>query len=352
MKYLPFIAFIILALGVFFGMHYYTWLRTTGFFFGAKNVWLYALLLSLVFPLAALLDKLAHSPITSTIYYAASVWLGIVFFAFCTLLILQIVNLAYPILGKPLFGIIFISFILILSIFSAINASTLKVKETEIENFGKDITIAHLSDIHIGTIRNKEFLQKIVDETNTLNPDVVVITGDLFDGSGKLNQEVLEPLNQLDAPIYVIMGNHEFYEGESRVIKLLNKTNATVLRNSVEEFKGIQIIGLDYSENKSYVAKELKRLNINTSKPSILLNHVPIGYNDAKNAGIKLQLSGHTHGGQMFPFSLLVRAVFPKYKGLYTLEDFSLYVSQGTGTWGPPMRLGTRSEIALIRLKE
>ncbi|MFA6089803.1 MAG: metallophosphoesterase, partial [Candidatus Woesearchaeota archaeon] len=192
----------------------------------------------------------------------------------------------------------------------------------------------------------------IIEKTNSLNPDVVVITGDFVDGSGKLSIKTFEQLNNIKAPTFMVMGNHEFYEGEQRVIDLLSETKVKVLRNESELIKGINIIGLDYSENKSYVAEHLKNIEFNNSKPTILLNHVPMGYEDAAKSGVKLQLSGHTHNGQIFPFTLLVKARFPKINGLYNIDNLSLYVSPGTGTWGPPMRLGSKNEITVLKLKK
>jgi predicted MPP superfamily phosphohydrolase len=346
--------FLIFIFLILFGMHYYVLAKILGFFVNTNKIWLYALILAAMYPLASIIDRTSHSGATIALYYAASVWIGIVFLAFFTILIFEAINIVYPVFDRLIFAGIIIGIIVLVTIISVASAAQIKVKEVQIDNFGKDMTVVQLSDVHIGTIKNTAFLNRVVKKTNSLNPDIVVITGDLLDGSGKLNLDVLEPLNEINAPVYMIMGNHEFYEGEDRVIKLLNKTNVTVLRNDSVTVKGIEIIGLDYSENKTYVSKELEKIKINDSKPSILLNHVPIGYIDAKNAGIDLQLSGHTHAGQIFPFTLLVRAAFPKYRGLYTFEDsnFALYVSQGTGTWGPPMRLGSTGEITLLHLKK
>ena len=250
---------------------------------------------------------------------------------------------------RKLFRIFFILFV---SIYSIINASKIHVSEINIEHFGTDLRVVQLSDVHIGTVRNSEFLNRIIKKTNSLNPDIVVITGDLVDGSGKLSEETFEPLNKITAPTFIIMGNHEFYEGEQRVINMISGTKAKILRNQNYEINGVNIIGLDYSENKTYVADNLKSIKFNKSNPTILLNHVPLGYEDAEKSGIKLQLSGHTHNGQMFPFTLFVKIRFSKISGLYEIGKMKLYVSSGTGTWGPPMRLGSKNEITLINLRK
>jgi len=350
MKNLPIIIFLTVFLAVYFGMHYYTLYRVLGFFSGSQKIWIAALLLSATYPIAALMDRLLHSLASRITYYIASAWLGIVFLTMMTLLILEIANLITPIFKLPIVGYGLIIFILAISTYAMINASQITVKEVSIDN-GKEMKVVQLSDVHIGTIRNSKFLNRIVDKTNELKPDIVFITGDLVDGSGKLSQETFAPLNNISAPVYYIMGNHEFYEGEDSVAHLLNKSHAKVLRNSMAVEKGVNIIGLDYSEKTEYVAEQLSRINFSKSRPTIILNHVPIGYEEAKKSGAKLQLSGHTHNGQLFPFTLFVKLRFAKTTGLYKMGNFSFYISQGTGTWGPPMRLGSKSEITLLNLK-
>jgi len=354
MKYVQMILFFLVVVIIYFAMHYYVAHRIIGFFSKSNKILLVSLVMTLTFPIMILFDRFFHSTATRTLYYAASVWMGFVFITLCTLLIFELINVFYPVFHKAAFGIALLGITIAITIYSIINAANITIKDVEINNFGKNMTAVQLSDIHIGTIKNSQYLSRIVKKTNELNPDVIFITGDLFDGSGKITKDTIKPLTELKAPTYFIMGNHEFYEGEDRVAELLKSTNITVLRNNITTFNGVQIIGLDYSENKTYVAVQLEKLKIDSSKPSVLLNHVPLGYNDAKEKGIRLELSGHTHGGQIFPFSIATKIAFPKNKGLYTFENdsFSIYVSQGTGTWGPPMRLGTRSEITLIHLKK
>jgi uncharacterized protein len=351
MKYFPTIMLVILFISFYFGMQYYSMFRLTGFFAKNYNLLIISLVLTLIYPVATIIDRLFHSIYTRIIYFFVSSLAGMLFILFFTLLILELINLITPIFNKQIIGIILLLFVFALSIFAIINATDITVKKINIDNFGKDLRIVQLSDVHIGTVRNSHFLNKIITKTNSLNPDIVVITGDFVDGSGKLSAETFVQLNGIKAPVYLVMGNHEFYEGEQKVIDFLSKTKVKVLRNEPELIKGINIIGLDYSENKSYVADHLKNIEFNKSKPTILLNHVPIGYDDAEKAGIKLQLSGHTHDGQIFPFTLLVKTRFPKINGLYNIGNMSLYVSPGTGTWGPPMRLGSKNEITVINLK-
>ncbi len=352
MKYLPITIFLISLLVIFFGINYYILYRATGFFTDLNHLWLYAIILSALFPLASLLERAAHSLPTRIFYIFSAIWIGFVFLLLVTLLLLEIINIFSPVFHNFMLGCTVIILVAALTLFSIINASHLVVKDVTVDGFGKNMTAVHISDIHIGSVRGKKFLSNIVDKTNNLNPDVVFITGDLVDGSRTISKSDIAPLKKIKAPIYFIMGNHDQYEGENSVAKLLEGTNITILRNEQTMFKGIQIIGLEYTESNNYVAEHLANMTINLSKPSILLNHAPTGYAAAKKAGITLELSGHTHGGQIFPFSLAAKLVHHKDNGLYKMGKFSLYVSQGTGTWGPPMRLGTTSEITLLHLEK
>ena len=128
-------------------------------------------------------------------------------------------------------------------------------------------------------------------------------------------------------------------------------TKLRILRNELVVFNQIQVIGVEYSFEHDHLKNTLKRLKINYDTPSILLYHIPKGLKEANEVGIDLQLSGHTHNGQIMPFNFLVKLMFPYINGLYEYKGTKLYVSPGTGTWGPPMRIGSNCEITLIKLK-
>lgn len=351
MKAFPALFFLLIFSLVYYGMNYYVLGRGFGFFGLSFRVWLWALVLTLSFPLVMFVDRFAHSLPTRILYFASGSWLGIVFLCFVIFLLAELINLVVPIFQYSFVGKGLVLFAGLLSIFSLINGSVMTTKEVVIDDFGAEQSVVQLSDVHVGTIRNQGFLRMVVSKVNALKPDMVVITGDLVDGSGKLEKETFAPLQNLEMPAYFVMGNHEVYEDTEKVKSLLADTPLIVLENEMVETDGISLIGLSYTENKKSVRKTLEQLSLQPSQPSILLNHAPIGYEAAKQAGVRLQLSGHTHQGQLFPFTLLVSIPFPRIGGLYTEEGFSLYVSPGTGTWGPPMRLGSRNEITLFRLR-
>jgi len=194
-------------------------------------------------------------------------------------------------------------------------------------------------------------MERIVGETIKLNPDVVFITGDMVDGSARLHKHTFKAINRLKMPVFFVTGNHETYEGMDEVFRVLEGSNLKILSGEVIDFKGVQVVGVNYSFERNHLQNTLNQLKIEKEKPSILLYHLPQELESTHAAGIDLQLSGHTHNGQMIPFNYLVKLMFPYIRGLYDYKGTKLYVSQGTGTWGPPMRLGSRCEITLINLK-
>jgi predicted MPP superfamily phosphohydrolase len=186
---------------------------------------------------------------------------------------------------------------------------------------------------------------------NETKPDLVLITGDLADSPMKPSDNPFSALDGLNAPAFFCLGNHEYYAGIEEVTGMLAKTKVRVLRNETAVVGDVQVIGLDYggaAEVKEYLA----RLPMDATRYKVLMYHQPDGMEEARAAGIDLMLCGHTHGGQFFPFTVINRLVWGKwYRGLHKIGDMHLYTSTGAGTWGPPMRLGTRSELALIKVK-
>jgi len=304
------------------------------------------------YPLSTLGGRMVSNRIIRIFYIIASSWMGISFYLLTFIGIYWISSLFYNI-PNEIAGIIIILLTLILSIYSFINSQYLVVKHIKIplKHLKKDLKVVQLSDIHIGAIRNSSYMEKIVKKTNKLDPEIIFITGDLVDGSVRLNTTTFNAINKLKAPIFFINGNHEIYEGLDEVFRIFRKTNMKILRDELYEYNGIQIIGVEYSYKPNHLKKVISQLKINPETPSILLYHLPRGLKIVANANIGLQLSGHTHAGQIFPFNYLAKLAFRYMHGIYTYNETYLYVSPGTGTWGPPMRLGSRCEITVINLK-
>jgi len=239
----------------------------------------------------------------------------------------------------------------------AVIASSFFVSETEIKISGlsKELTVMQISDVHIGHHRGRNYLAKIVNETNKRNPDLILITGDLVDVESSLRPGVLEPLSDFKAPVYFVEGNHEKHFGAERVLKLIGEHNVRILRNEVIETNGIQLIGLNYINihrpDHDSVESLLKELPKKNNVPSILISHSPINIQHLYSAGIDLMLAGHLHGGQFFPLYPLSKLSFPYTRGLYQYNNTKVFVSSGAGTsFMICVRLGSLNEINLLRL--
>lgn len=353
-RILGLVMFLVFFFLAYLGLHYYVFWRFSGFFGLHRGILFYVLmvLLAASFPVMSIIARYSNNVLTRIFYTLSGIWLGALFIAFWVLLIYEVIRLFFN-LSPVTAGIVVFVVVIFLVVYSVISASFVSVKEVKVrvKNLDKELKVVQISDVHIGTVHNEEYLQKIVDKINKVNPDIVLITGDLFDGGGDVTKETLAPLNNISAKIFFTTGNHEQYEGLDDVFAVLKTTKVNVLRNEIVNYKEIQIIGVDNPSNEfSKTIDALSRIKINKSKPSILMYHPPSGYEDAKKAGISLQLSGHAHDGQIFPLNYLWKLFYPKVYGLYDLNGTYLYISAGTGTWGPPMRLGSRSEITVIKL--
>ncbi|MBN1544424.1 metallophosphoesterase [Candidatus Woesearchaeota archaeon] len=353
-RILSFILFFSVFFTVYLAMHFYVFWRMSLLLGISRNIWFYAVMaaLALSFPVTSLIERFLDGPVCRLFYTLAATWLGAIFLMLCLLVIYEAVRV-FVRLPSPAAGIAVLSITLVLVVYGILNAAFIKVNEVEVPMSGLDeeMTLVQLSDIHLGTIHDANYLRTIVDKTNALEPDLVLITGDLVDGSGRIDGKSLAPFKDMKAKMFFSTGNHETYEGIDFMIGLLNKTNVHVLRNQVVHHKGIQIVGMDNpGEGISDQNINLKHIKFDRDKPAVLMYHPPLGFADAAEAGIDLQLSGHTHAGQIFPFSLFTRMFYRYTGGLYEKDGAYLYVSPGTGTWGPPMRIGSRSEITLIRL--
>lgn len=234
----------------------------------------------------------------------------------------------------------------------------LSMESTRIpESIGK-IRIVQISDVHIGIIIGEKRLKRIVDEIKKANPDILVSTGDLLDG--QINN-LVEPVKLLRSiePRYgkfAITGNHEFYAGIHESVDFMKDSGFTVLRSEGKTVAGlINIVGVDDPAGKRYgLAGEVSERELlsrfNREYFTLLLKHQPVVNADAQGL-FDLQLSGHTHKGQIFPFSLITRIFFPNHAGYYELPGQSrLYVNRGAGTWGPPIRFLSPPEITVIDL--
>ncbi len=303
------------------------------------------------------------SRIGSLIYRTAAITMGMMLYLLISVLMVDLLRI-FTGWTPQLYGIISLSMTILISLYGIWNSTNLKTSQIEIPIPGlkTGIRAVHLSDIHIGHFRGKAFLQKIVDRTNKLKPDVVFLTGDLFDGRIRLNEESIHPLRQIEVPVFFIEGNHDLYTGVRKIKSILRKNGIKVLENEVFNWNDLQIVGLnhmaaDHNTVSMHAANDgptiknvLEGLPIVEKEPSILLHHSPDGVEYASRSGIDLYLSGHTHAGQLFPINYISELVFPYNRGLHSYNGTRIFVSEGAGTFGPPMRIGTKSEITIVKL--
>jgi predicted MPP superfamily phosphohydrolase len=223
-------------------------------------------------------------------------------------------------------------------------------------------TIAQLSDLHLDLVHGRKWLQSVVERTNALNPDLIAITGDLAEGSVAQFRNEVEPLRGLSAPegVFFVTGNHEYFHDLTGWLRLLGDFGIRVLRNESVAVRGdgggFDLAGVDDHDGRRIApghGADLPRAlgGRDPNRAVVLLAHQPRIIDEAARHGVDLVLSGHTHGGQIWPFSYLVYLQQPYVRGLKEKNVTKLYLSSGTGFWGPPMRLGTTAEIALITLR-
>jgi len=212
-------------------------------------------------------------------------------------------------------------------------------------------TIVHLTDVHIGPLIGQGFIETLVRRVNALRPDLIVITGDLVDGALSELRPHIEPLRGLRARdgVYAVTGNHEYYWQVEPWLHHLRSLGIVVLRNEhVTIANAFELAGVDDSSANEDVPRAVAGRD--PALPLVLLAHHPRTIARATAAGVDLQLSGHTHGGQLLPWGWLARIWDPQVAGLGRFGTTWLYVSHGTGFWGPPLRVGTRCEIAAVTL--
>lgn len=240
--------------------------------------------------------------------------------------------------------------------FPELNRVLVKVKDFPLDKFN----IVQLTDVHVGRTIKRDFIEKLVAKTNALKPDMVVITGDLVDLPISQIEYDLYPLKDINAPTYFILGNHEYFHGAGETVAYMESLGVIPLLNEHvvvgEGASQFNLVGMtDVSGFRADFLPpdaEAAYSKLDQSKSCIVLAHQPRMINEMDDYRCDLMLSGHTHGGQIFPFGLLVMAAQPYLAGLYEhAPNRQIFVSRGTGYWGPPLRFMAPSEISQIFIK-
>jgi predicted MPP superfamily phosphohydrolase len=240
--------------------------------------------------------------------------------------------------------------------FPPVRTQNVTIKDFPFEHY----SIVQLSDVHVGRTIQRDFIEYLVEKTNDLKPDLVVITGDLLDLPVTMLNDHLEPLRDIKAPVYFVLGNHEYFHGAESILDYLRTLgimpllNDSVLIGNADQ--GFHLIGVNdlTGARMGYLEPDMDQAYsiVNEQKPCVVLSHQPKSIDLFKGRRCDLMLSGHTHGGQIFPFGLLVMMDQPYLAGLYQhSEKTQVFVSRGAGYWGPPIRILAPSEINQLQIR-
>jgi len=374
MNRVSFIFFLSITSALYAGLHYYIYNRiSTGFNFGPLGLLILKLIIilgAISFYLEEILSRRhGTAGLAKPLMWFGSVWLGIIAIAFSIYIIRDLLLIFF---GGQQFrqasDIVSLFLTVLLCVFCYWNVSrgfsikTIELKTPKLPANLDGFSIVQITDIHIHLGTSPEWVDRMVAATDSLKPDLIVMTGDLIDASICNNPALCASLSKLKAKygVLAITGNHDFYSGIDTFMSIAADTHMKVLRNENTTIAGsIQIAGIDDPEAKSFhegersIPKALENpKKIDPSKPLILLSHRPDVFKEAAADGVDLMLSGHTHWGQVPPMDLLVWLTMKYSWGYYKIGNSVLYTSPGTGTWGPPMRLFSRSEIVKIILRK
>jgi predicted MPP superfamily phosphohydrolase len=333
---------------------------------GIPHLFAFFVLVSISFVPASLLVWRYTHFFAWAFYRVAAIWLGCLSFFFWTSVLCWVVwavivliarpndpAAAGPVLLEILFGLATLA-----SVAALINASWVRVRRVTVKLTGlpevwKNRTLVQVSDLHLGPVRGYRFSRRVAKLAASLRPDVLVLTGDFYDGTAIDAVQMASAWKDFPARLgsYYVTGNHEEFSDRTKYLRAIESAGIRILRNEKVVIDGLQIAGILYgegSERGGFLAT-VASLKLDSSQPSILLNHVPHFLDVGEEAGVSLQLSGHTHEGQMIPWNWVARRVHgPFVYGLNTFKRMLVYTTSGTGTWGPPMRLGTASEIVQL----
>jgi uncharacterized protein len=366
-----FLMFLGVFLLVYGGAHFYIWWRLVHpFGLDGTALWLMRLLfvaLFVSFPLIHFAFRERDGSFITSAAFVSSVWMGMVIYFVLVTYCIDLVRLYFLSGGLSTNTMItsIVAIVVAITIYGlaearAIGITNLNVAMPNLPAHLAGMKIAQISDVHMGLIVRGPRLEKIVSMINELNPDLIVITGDLVDAEALHMEDVVHPLMRLKSKhgIFAVPGNHEYFAGIERAQAFIEEAGVTMLRNRwVTIADGLQLVGRDDPISPRMTGEPVPSLaeimeGTDRSKPTVLLYHTPDStFEELQAQGVHLQLSGHTHKGQLWPFNLIVRTIFKTYYGRFSSGDTTIYVSRGTGTWGPPMRVLARPEITLITLR-
>jgi uncharacterized protein len=329
-----------------------------------EELWLASILglLSVSFVAASVLAFSHTNTPVRALYKASAVWMGLLSFLVLGAVLAWIVfgvarlsglTLNFHLLVEVLFGAA-----TAVGFYGLFNASwtritRIRVRMENLPDAWRGRKAALLTDVHLGHVRNGNFLRRLIAKILREEPDLIFIAGDLYDGTAIDAASAAAPLSQLTAPhgVYFVAGNHEQFGDDSKYLNAVAATGVRVLHNERVNVDGLQVVGVPYRNATSQrdLASSLRSVALDRSRASILLTHAPDHPEVAEAAGFSLQLSGHTHLGQFVPWSWIARRMYRQFVyGLSRIGKMQVFTSSGAGTWGPPLRLGSNPEIVVL----
>lgn len=328
---------------------------------------------------ARVAEHFGYNPVSEVLNWIGSFWFAAMLYFFLIILCIDIVRLLnyffhflpqflYADYAKTKFVGMAIAtvFVISLIVFGFINASKVRVKQIELNIYkqagnNKELRIALMSDIHLGTLIGTKKLKIIVEKVNKLKPDIILLAGDVVDENIQpvIKKNMGRYFEQLQSKygVFAITGNHEFIGGYQAAINYLEKHNVKFLQDTAICIdSSFWLAGRYDRDMKRFTGNNRKSLQnllkpVDNNLPLILLDHQPFNLDSTSSHNVDIQLSGHTHNGQLFPFNLITRAIYKPDYGYRKINNTHFYVSCGIGTWGPPVRIGNKPEIVDIRLK-
>ena len=334
---------------------------------------------ALAFIAGRFLERVWYSFVSEALVWVGSFWLAAMlyfFLAVCALDLIRAANHFFPFIGalfsvdyavlKLRTGWTILAVVALVILAGRLNALSPRVRTIELSigkklNGQDSLSVVSASDIHLGSIIGRSRLRKIVDQISALKPDLILLPGDIVDEDlGPVIRENLgEMLRSLHARlgVYAVTGNHEYIGGAEAAVAYLRDHGITVLRDSVAKLdNGLYVIGREDRSSAQFGGKKRRALSdlmsdVDRSHPLLLMDHQPFHLEEAAKEGIDVQLSGHTHHGQLWPLNYITEAVYELSWGYLLKGNTHVVVSSGVGTWGPPVRTGNRPEIVLLKLR-
>ena len=324
------------------------------------------LVLFLSFPVIHFMFRRENGAVLGVANFVSSVWMGMIVYLVLATFAYDLARLlswgALP--GGRMMTTVVAGLAAAITVYGFIEAHWIGVTNLPVRMLGlpshlEGFRIVQISDVHMGRIVRGTRLERIVSRINALQPDLIVITGDLVDAEPSHMEDMIPALRRLQSRygVFAVTGNHEFFAGAERTQSYLDRAGVTLLRNRwVTIADDLQLIGRDDVVASRVTGvptptwdENLRGLDL--TKPAILLYHTPVTtLAELEARGIQLQLSGHTHQGQIWPFNFIVKRIFKTPYGLFTDGKATIYVNRGIGAWGPPMRVLARPEITLVTL--